>query len=310
MPHRDRADIYVWQNVGFLLSGLQVALNVCGSIATSEVGPASLLTAGVVAAASVVVYIAQRGSTSHASLLSWPILGMVAEVAFAIVAPQAATLSLGYFTLMFLFLAMTQPRQWPWIFLAPSLGCLVLVIDLPAPQLLVRMATSVLVWMTVAELTGYLLRMLDARRLQILEHAGLDALTGVRNRRDLADSLDVLDSESALLLIDIDDFKQVNDTDGHQAGDRLLSDLASFLSRSLRETDSVFRYGGDEFLVILPDTDLGEAEQLAQRVVKAWEQTSPAANFSCGVAVGGPGALSRADLALYVHKERPASGTS
>jgi diguanylate cyclase (GGDEF)-like protein len=69
-----------------------------------------------------------------------------------------------------------------------------------------------------------------------------------------------------LVMIDLDEFKQVNDSLGHQAGDRLLRDIATAIRNAARETDAVFRYGGDEFVVILPRTDSAGLQSAAERI--------------------------------------------
>ena len=100
-----------------------------------------------------------------------------------------------------------------------------------------------------------------------------DPLTQVYNRRYV---MERLGSELArrrrgkplaVVMIDLDRFKRVNDEEGHQRGDQLLTDLAGALSRSVRETDVVGRYGGDEFVVLLPDTDPEQASVVAGRIV-------------------------------------------
>jgi diguanylate cyclase (GGDEF)-like protein len=76
----------------------------------------------------------------------------------------------------------------------------------------------------------------------------------------------------ALLMIDVDDFKRINDTFGHQAGDRVLRRVARVLRESLRAVDVAARYGGDEFAIILPDTDLQEASEVAERLRRSVEK--------------------------------------
>jgi diguanylate cyclase (GGDEF)-like protein len=304
MPHRDRMDIGVWQNVGLGLTAFQLTLNVCGSLATSEASSTSVAWAFALAVTAVALYLCQRRWPLHSLLLGWPTLNIVIQLVCAATTPQAASLSLGVFTLVFLYVAMIMPRWWIWVFVPPALACAAFTLDLPAAQRIVRLTTALLVWIVAAEVTAYLLRQLDARRMQIEEQAGRDILTGTRNRRDLASTLQTLDARSALVIIDVDDFKLVNDEQGHAAGDRLLSDLGRFLTEHIRDTDIVFRYGGDEFVVILPSIALEEAHELAHRLEGGWREISPTTPISCGVAIGGTDALQRADEALYAEKER------
>ena len=116
---------------------------------------------------------------------------------------------------------------------------------------------------------------LDNRRLMQEKDrmAVRDGLTGVYNRSYLelamertAKDLRRNGGAASILFIDVDGMKEVNDTYGHQAGDELLVDLGVLLERCCRETDVVARYGGDEFVVLMPDTDAEGARQVALKV--------------------------------------------
>jgi two-component system cell cycle response regulator len=103
-----------------------------------------------------------------------------------------------------------------------------------------------------------------------------DALTGLPNRRHLAERLAEMGSASSrhhrplgVLMLDIDHFKRVNDAAGHEAGDVVLCEFAHRLQRLPRMEDVVGRWGGEEFLALLPDTDLAGAQLLAQRTLAA-----------------------------------------
>ena len=159
---------------------------------------------------------------------------------------------------------------------------------------------------------------------RLLEISRVDALTGVANRRYLEERLDEmwehaarLDEPLGCVMCDIDKFKSVNDTYGHQAGDAVLKQFAEILQREVREIDRVGRYGGEEFLVLLPGTVLDAAVTFAERVRTAVEAHTFAFDggsiqrtVSCGVAawphprVGScEGLIRAADDALYVAKE-------
>jgi diguanylate cyclase (GGDEF)-like protein len=120
----------------------------------------------------------------------------------------------------------------------------------------------------------------------------------------------------ALLLIDIDHFKRVNDTHGHLAGDQVLAGLAEALRQQVRDSDVVGRFGGEEFVVLLPGADAAEAAMVAERLrqqvstaVTVFATGEVRVTVSIGVAVLGlhgddiPGLLATADLALYRAKE-------
>lgn len=109
-----------------------------------------------------------------------------------------------------------------------------------------------------------------------------------------------------MAIADLDHLKELNDTEGHTAGDELLKAFAAQLASSLREGDVASRLGGDEFLLVL--RGVGEnAEGIVERLAERWRETSPTVSFSAGVAVAsgegdGETALERADAALYAAK--------
>jgi two-component system, cell cycle response regulator len=154
-----------------------------------------------------------------------------------------------------------------------------------------------------------------------LEMAITDQLTGLHNRRYMARHLDNLISSAqksnkplAFLIMDIDHFKSVNDSHGHDIGDEVLREFANRVSANIRGIDLACRYGGEEFVVVMPDTDVEFAYTIAERLRKSVETTpieisrAPGVlnvTVSVGIAVSqGDGdnaekLLYRADQALY-----------
>jgi diguanylate cyclase (GGDEF)-like protein len=168
-----------------------------------------------------------------------------------------------------------------------------------------------------------------AFRLDLLDHdASHDALTGLYNRRTYEFSLDQAVSRTerygwpfGLVLLDIDDFKMINDRHGHAAGDEVLRAVGSGLRASLRSGDVAARLGGDEFaLLVLNADDRSVLEPITRRLRAALDRVIPEADihFSTGVAFfpddtpdGGVASLSRlADERLYEDKARPRSGST
>lgn len=122
-----------------------------------------------------------------------------------------------------------------------------------------------------------------------------DALTGLRNRFALEESIPQEEARAqryghpvGVMMIDVNHFREVNDRFGHQMGDKVLQGVADVLRKSVRETDIVFRYGGDEFLVLLPET-LGETEVVRQRIqeeVARRNETNLLLDFPITLAIG------------------------
>ena len=131
--------------------------------------------------------------------------------------------------------------------------------------------------------------------------AALDPLTGVANRRSLIAALDRdvaraqrMREPMALMMVDIDHFKDVNDQYGHPAGDRVLCSVVNVLRRRVRAQDLVGRYGGEEFMVLLPDTGLTGAQQLARALCKAVEESRCPAD-----GVPGPGIAVTVSIGVF-----------
>lgn len=169
----------------------------------------------------------------------------------------------------------------------------------------------------------------DARNREIQEIMTTDRLTSLYNRNYLFTMLEDEFARSArreylfsLMMIDIDDIKSINDTFGHSSGDKMLFRFGTLLKESLRKFDRAFRYGGEEFVVVLPDTELTVASLVAERVQSAFEKeifafavagedkpTGVSRTISIGVAILSPQTtaeilLTQADEAMYVAKNQ------
>ncbi len=156
---------------------------------------------------------------------------------------------------------------------------------------------------------------------QTSEMIRTDALTGALNRKGMDDALErevarAVRHEAPLCLglLDIDNFKKLNDTYGHQVGDRALIHLSAVVRETLRPQDTLARYGGEEFLILLPDTSLDDAVQILTRVQRELtrkyflhENQKMLITFSAGASELGPQeqpaeAVKRADAAMYMAK--------
>ena len=161
---------------------------------------------------------------------------------------------------------------------------------------------------------------LEAANRTIRSLLNQDALTKLANRRSLQEELDRAMSFSrrsgqplAVVICDVDRFKQVNDNFGHAAGDEVLSAFGGLLGISCRKEDTAARYGGEEFVLLLPNTSLQAAMEFAERVRSRTENlrvpSGAAITVSCGVTVIEPkdsaeGLIARADSALYAAKQK------
>jgi diguanylate cyclase (GGDEF)-like protein len=203
-------------------------------------------------------------------------------------------------------------RAWLLVVRDPSrpdvgLPVLIAVVGLALAALL---AALVLVWSR------------SERMQELARQASHDPLTGLKNRRRFEEDLRTelarsgrFGVDGALLMLDLDHFKRVNDTLGHPAGDRVLAEIAAAMRARARETDVLARIGGDEFAIVLPRCDLAEAEAVAEEIATAIhenvdaEQDTPPITASIGIAPFGPGGdlnlesiFARADAAMYAAK--------
>ena len=164
------------------------------------------------------------------------------------------------------------------------------------------------------QLTRLRLQRVKEDRESLKQLAGQDPLTGLLNRRGFADlwqsctEQDAREGEIAVVALDFDNFKQLNDNFGHQAGDDALSALGQILQQHIRDYDFAARLGGDEFLLVLPGCKRLEAVHIAERIQLQYRQTAYGQfhTISVGIAVSKVGAFDDvillADKALYKAK--------
>ncbi|MFN6961735.1 MAG: diguanylate cyclase [Rhodocyclaceae bacterium] len=206
-------------------------------------------------------------------------------------------------------------------FLAKPLNLRILEARLRAAERVVRLQREV--EHDRDEIRRYAEELADANR-RLREAALTDVLTGLPNRRYAIEFFShewQVASRSgrplAAMLIDVDHFKEINDTHGHAAGDMVLKEIAAAIKRGLRAQDVVCRTGGDEFTVICPDTDLAAGLTCAERVRKAvaalrfaFGKTRRHGSVSIGVAIRDAGTadiealIERADEGAYLAKQR------
>jgi diguanylate cyclase (GGDEF)-like protein len=194
-----------------------------------------------------------------------------------------------------------------------------------------------LVMMVVMLLALYMVRReVELRKLRLLnvqhtlqaqaEHTAsmVDSLTNVFSRSFLRELLQGEISRAernnrplGLIMCDVDNFKAVNDRFGHLMGDYVLAQIASILKSCVRGSDYVVRYGGDEFLIVLSETDTPGSQVVVNRIrekIAEWDRTNRIGNYSIGISMGlhqhAPGqtveqAVSEADTRMYAEKQAP-----
>ena len=211
--------------------------------------------------------------------------------------------------------------------LAPGVQLFNVAMSRPLDVLAITTSSIALSLLVLARLAGIVCRLeATARHLAHLAHH--DPLTGLPNRASFRTSVERALARArrsgelvAVLFIDLDDFKTVNDNFGHAAGDTLLEDVASRIAQCVRAGDTAARLGGDEFAVLLVDVD-GEAEavQIAQRITQAVELSNASAALvqtraSIGIALGddpdtasADTMLRAADAAMYAAKDDGGGG--
>jgi diguanylate cyclase (GGDEF)-like protein len=221
-----------------------------------------------------------------------------------------------YFVLIMVWVGIWYP-PWTVLALSPLVTCAYLAplfLGTPrspgaVPAVLLVVPVAVLTGETIAHYTEKVRRAESSRERLLSELSRenvTDELTGVGNRR-LGDMLlESLEPGDAVAILDVDLFKQVNDTHGHPEGDRLLHRLGSYLNASMRGSDTAARMGGEEFMVVLRGAG-PDAIDTVSRLLRGWRQSSPLATISAGVAVhrsrtSPTATYAAADAALYEAK--------
>jgi diguanylate cyclase len=155
---------------------------------------------------------------------------------------------------------------------------------------------------------------------KLYQQVHTDTLTGLHNRKYFYTKLAAIKTKESfsLILIDLDDFKNVNDTYGHLAGDQVLQQFAEILHKNTRKNDIIARWGGEEFAIILPEAELQEAFKIADRIrtvvegyVFSYKEITCKITISIGIASAKEGIdlsiekfIKMADEALYRAKEK------
>ncbi|HEX6311198.1 MAG TPA: GGDEF domain-containing protein [Acidimicrobiia bacterium] len=237
------------------------------------------------------------------ALLCLPVAGYVMLAVMGVIVPGAVAAYMALYFLTFVFIGLVARPGTSLLFLPLAVTSFLVgnIHDLSGTW--VRVAIAAPIWVFVGEL---LARALAFRTLELERVADTDPLTMLENRRGCDRALAAMEAGDAVVLIDLDHFKAVNDHHGHQAGDEALCRLAAAMRAVTRNIDSVARYGGEEFAMVLARAGVRGAQDVLTRLREQW-RPDEVATFSAGIAVHRIGenaetTLARADRALYEAK--------
>ena len=295
-----------------------VAVGVCAVVPGREWAAAWLIAVGAVAVAAGLQAVPRVGA-SPTGRLAFPLLLLAELAALGIVDPRACQPYLPMMTLAFIYVGLTCPPRRSAVLVPPAVAAWLVAYDVLdvgfAPALLIRLTIAAIVWVLVAELLAEHGNRMRRETDLLSDQVHTDPLTGLPNRRVLPQLLGDAHAGDALVMVDVDHFRQVNERDGHAGGDEVLRLLGSVLRTELREPDVAVRYGGEEILLLLPGVCTVErADAALRRLSDAWAAASaraghePRVTYSAGAAILGdlesPGeAVRAADVQLYDAKQ-------
>lgn len=271
------------------------------------------LFACAVAAGMVIFAIAAAWLLPHdRGVLVHPVIVFGGVATLGAISTSFGTAYGGLFTIAFIYLGLCGTRR--QIYVATPLAVAAWLLANGAGSgsisgsVVVRLPIALIIWLTVGLLLSQHTRRVNDQTSTLQDQAHRDPMTGLHNRRALADLSKSAAAGDAVVLLDLDHFKAVNDTYGHLVGDTVLCDFADTLAHSLRAGDSAVRYGGEEFLLFLPRTTTEQLGAILERVQATWAARSPMTTFSAGAALIEPErgiiqALGFADRRLYAAKE-------
>lgn len=241
------------------------------------------------------------------ALLLFPALGMVAMTGVAVSTAGISPAYMGFFTVAVFFIASTQSERLTLLALPVLLPFWLVCQGGLSDEVGVKMLITICIWGLIGHGIARGKASDEVRVKGLLHAAATDPLTGLASRGELVRVLERTDPGDAVVLIDLDGFKAVNDSKGHQVGDDNLATFGHSVRSVLRSTDIALRYGGDEIMLVLPQAGVEQSDALLERLRHQWLRPDRP-TFSAGIAIRedeeAQETLRRADNALYEAKER------
>ncbi|MET0930187.1 MAG: GGDEF domain-containing protein [Aeromicrobium sp.] len=292
----------IWHRRGHLGFAGSIALMLVAARVTSSLDRSLVIT--IVASCAVVVAIAGLLLVSGQlvkrwSLLLWPVATVSTLVAYGQADPRAGGLLIGIIPMAFLHVGLSQPPGRGLWLLLPATAAWAMIVDLDVGAAAIRLPLAIGIWAASSELPARLLTEVRQQKDVLRIAATTDSLTGLLNRSTLAARMQVASAGSSVAVIDIDHFKLFNDTFGHLAGDVVLTDFATMLVEQSGPDGGVFRYGGEEFLVLFDAMDAAEAAVMVELFADAWQAHASHLTFSAGVALLSVDGIRVADDLMY-----------
>ncbi len=244
---------------------------------------------------------------SHATLI-FPILVWLALAELGVATSGAANAYSGLFVLCFAYVGVSENPGASTRVSPIAMACYIFANGGWSEAMWPRLFTSWTVWIMLGELLSGLIFRQRMLTEQLRRAAHVDALTALPNRRDLDLHMTSARPGDTMVICDLDHFKDLNDTSGHAAGDRVLADFGMLLRTCLRSDDYAARYGGEEFVLLLPETDSDEGAATVRRLSDRWAMLQPSITFSAGIATCRAdrttvATLAAADALLYEAKD-------
>ena len=240
------------------------------------------------------------------ALLVFPAIGVVAMMCVAFLTQGISPAYMGFFTVAVFYIASTQSERLTLLALPVLLPLWVVCQGGLSDEVGVKMLITVCIWGLIGHGIARKKRSDEVRVTGLLHAAATDPLTGLASRGELVHVLRRTDVGDAVVLIDLDGFKAINDTKGHPVGDDILATFGHSVRAVLRSTDTALRYGGDEIMLVLPQAGAEKSDALLERLRHHWLQPGRP-TFSAGIAIRAheeaQETLRRADKALYQAKE-------